>query len=76
MNFLRVINDILILAQSEKEKKLTVLYIGLFAVFVVLLVVDSYGAKKWASGKVLPKIIIYFLLIALVAFLVAYFTML
>ena len=76
MNFLSVVNDVLLLAQSAKEKKLTVLYIGLFAVFVVLLVVDSYGAKKWASGKILPKIIAYFLFVALIAFLVAYFTML
>ncbi|MBQ7579400.1 MAG: hypothetical protein IJT25_02590 [Clostridia bacterium] len=71
-----VISYILLLAQSVKEQKLTVLYIGLFAVFVVLLIVDSYGAKKWASGKILPKIFLYFLFIALVAFMVAYFTLL
>ena len=75
MNILSIINDVLLLAQSAKEKKLTVLYIGLFAVFVVLLVVDSYGSQKWASGKIIPKIVMYFLFIALIAFLVAYFTL-
>ena len=63
-----------LLAQTLKEKKLTVLYIGLFAVFIVLLVVDMYGAKNYAGGKVISKIIVYFLFIALVAFIVAYLT--
>lgn len=64
-----------LLAQTLKEKKLTVLYIGLFAVFVVLLVIDMYGKKAVAGGKIINKIIIYFLFIALIAFLVAYLTL-
>lgn len=62
-------------AQTLKERKLTVLYIGLFAVFVVLLLVDIYGQKKYAGGKVINKIIIYFVILALIAFIVAYLTM-
>lgn len=64
-----------LLAQTAKEKKLTVLYIGLFAVFVVLLVVDMYGKNAYAGGKIINKIIVYFLFIALIAFLVAYLTL-
>lgn len=64
-----------LLAQTLKERKLTVLYIGLFAVFIVLLLVDMYGQKKYAGGKVIGKIVVYFVVLALIAFVVAYLTM-
>ncbi len=72
LNFIELSN---LLAQTIKEKKLTVLYIGLFAVFIVLLVVDMYGKKSYTGGKIINKIVVYFLFIALIAFLVAYLTL-
>ncbi|MBQ7453341.1 MAG: hypothetical protein IJS68_03660 [Clostridia bacterium] len=76
MKMLSEIKNILfLLEQTEKEKKLTVLYVGLFALFVVLLVVDMYGKKKWANSKIVNRIIIAFFFILIIAFIVAYFVL-
>ena len=70
-----IINPVYLCAQTLKEQKLTMLYIGLFALFLVMMVVDMYASKKYSGGKVLNKILMYFLFVAIVAFIVAYFVM-
>ena len=62
-----------LLSQTEQEKRLTVVYIGVFLLFLTLLLVDMYAMKKWATNKTINKIILVLLIIAMVAFAVAYF---
>ena len=75
MNLFLIKNLFFLLEQTAQEKKLTVIYIGLFLAFVVFLIVDAYGLKKWTSNKTIFKIVLVFLIIAIVAFTVAYFVM-
>ena len=76
MNLLAAFNSLVyLLEQTAKEKKLTVVYIGVFMAFVAFLLIDAYGLKKWNSNKTIMKIVLVFLIIAIVAFTVAYFVM-
>ena len=52
---LRSVN--LLLEQTAHEKRLTVVYIGIFLGFVAFLLIDMYAMKKWASNKIINKII-------------------
>lgn len=72
-NLLGMIN--LLLAQTEQEKRLTVLYVSLFVFMLTLLVIDSVAKKKWISSKPLKKITWVLLFIALIALAVLYFVL-
>lgn len=72
-NLLEMIN--LLLAQTEQEKRLTVLYVSLFVFMLTLLVIDSVAKKKWISSKPLKKITWVLLFIALIALAVLYFVL-
>lgn len=72
-NFLGMIN--LILAQTEQEKRLTILYVSLFVFLLVFLVIDSDGQKKWISNGPLKKITWVLLIVGLVALAVLYFVL-
>lgn len=72
-NLLGTIN--LLLAQTEQEKRLTVLYVSLFVFMLTLLVIDSVAKKKWISSKPLKKITWVLLFIALIALAVLYFVL-
>lgn len=69
-----IMNLNILLAQTAQEKKLTVLYVSLFAFFCLLLVLDSRNGGKWISGnKTLGKIALVMMIIALIAMAVVYF---
>lgn len=72
-NILGMIN--LILAQTEQEKRLTVLYVSLFVFLLVFLVIDSGGQKKWISNGPLKKISWVLLILGLIALAVLYFVL-
>ena len=62
-----------LLAQTPQEKKLTFLYVSLFAFLCVMLFIDSRERKRIVDNKMLKKIVIVFLFIALIAMAVLYF---
>ena len=71
-NFLMNLN--MLLAQTSQQKKLTFLYVSLFAFLCLMLFIDSREEKKIVGGnKILKKIVIFMLFIALVAMAVLYF---
>ena len=70
-NFLFNIN--LLLAQTPREKELTVLYVSLFAFLCLMLFIDSRERKRIVDNKLLKKIVIVFLFIAIIAMAVVYF---
>ena len=71
-NFLMNLN--MLLAQTSQQKKLTFLYVSLFAFLCLMLFIDSREEKKLVGGnKILKKIVIFMLFIALVAMAVLYF---
>ena len=61
-----------ILAQTASEKKLTVLYLLLFMLFLFLLVLDARGKKKFA-GPVAYKIVLFLVFCVGIVLLVIYF---
>ena len=64
----------LLLAQTAQEKKLTVLYVSLFAFFCLILFLDGKNGGKWIGGnKTLTKIAFVIMIIALIAMAVVYF---
>ncbi len=64
----------MILAQTPQEKKLTVLYVSLFAFLCLMLWIDTRERKVLVGGnKLLAKIIIFMLFISLIAMAVLYF---
>ena len=66
----------ILLAQTPEEKKLTYLYVSLFAFLVVLLVIDAREGKKWVGGnKTLYKILLVALVLVIVALVVLYFVL-
>ena len=71
INFLSSLN--LLLAQTQEERKLTLLYVGLFVLLCLLLVIDAGALKKVGGPKVWKKIFIAFLIIGLVALAILYF---
>ena len=66
----------MLLAQTPQEKKLTFLYVGLFALLCLLLWMDTRERKAIVGGnKLLAKIIIFMLFISLLAMAVIYFVL-
>ena len=65
----------LLLAQTEQEKKLTMLYVGLFVFVMLLLVLDGRSTENWMSNKTLKWIAILFFFIAAIALIVLYFVL-
>ena len=64
------------LAQTEQEKRLTILYVCLFAFLLVMLIIDAREGKKWVGGnKLLYKILFVALVLALIAIVVLYFVL-
>lgn len=71
-----ILNLNILLAQTKSEKSLTILYVGLFAFLCLLLFMDSRDGKKIVGGnKILGKIIIFMLFIAIIGLAVAYFVL-
>lgn len=71
-----IFNLNLLLAQTPQEKRLTILYVSLFAFLVLMLVIDSREGKKWVGGnKILSKILIGALIIVLIVLVVLYFVL-
>ena len=69
-----IVNFNLLLAQTAQEKKLTVLYVSLFAFLCLILFLDSRGGGNFLGGnKTLGKIVFVILIIALIAMAVVYF---
>ena len=62
----------LVLAQTAAEKKLTVLYILLFGLFLMLLLMDARTKKEWTGPKIVKNTIIVLIFIAAVGLLIAY----
>ena len=65
----------LLLAQTPQEKKLTVLYVSLFAFLCLMLFMDSRERKRIVDNKMLKKIVIVMLFLALIAMAVVYFVL-
>ena len=65
----------ILLKQTEQEKKLTFLYVSLFAFLCVLLFMDSREKKSIIDNKLLKKIVIVMLFISLIAMAVLYFVL-
>ena len=70
-----ILNISLLLAQTEQEKKLTMLYVGLFVFLLMMLIVDSRGSQKWISNKTLKWITITFFIIAVIVLIILYFVL-
>ena len=70
------INMNLLLAQTAQERKLTILYVALFAFLCLLLFIDTKERKALVGGnKLLAKIVVAMLFIALAALAVLYFVL-
>lgn len=65
----------LLLKQTEQEKKLTFLYVSLFAFLCLMLFMDSREKKSIVDNNLLKKIVIVFLFISLIAMAVLYFVL-
>lgn len=69
-----IFNFNMLLAQTAQEKKLTILYVSLFAFFCLLLFLDGKNGGKWIGGnKTLTKIAFVIMILALIAMVVIYF---
>ena len=62
----------LFLAQTASEKKLTVLYILLFLLFLVLLFVDARTKKEVTGPKAVKTLIIILMFVAGICLIIAY----
>ena len=69
------LNINLLLAQTEQEKKLTMLYVGLFVFLLMMLIVDSRGSQNWISNKTLKWITITLFIIAVIVLIILYFVL-
>ena len=63
---------VIMLEQTTREKKLTFLYIGLFLIFLLMLILDARTKKEYTGPKALTKIILFFLFLASVGLIIAY----
>ena len=68
-----IFNMNLLLAQTQQEKNLTILYVSLFVFLCLMLVIDAGGLKKYNGPKVWKKIFIAFMFIGIVALAILYF---
>ena len=60
----------LLLSQTAKEKNLTLLYVGLFLFFLLMMVLDGQIGKKYTMDKQFGKIIIGMFLVVLIIFII------
>ena len=66
-------NFMIMLRQNAREKKLTFLYIGLFLLFLMMLILDARTKKHQFTGpKAVYNIIVFFLFLASVGLIIAY----
>jgi len=65
----------MLLAQTPQERRLTILYVSLFAFLCLWLFIDSREKKIYASNKTLKKIVIFMLFLALITLAVLYFVL-
>ena len=71
---LQLINTMsIILSQTAKEKNLTLLYVGLFLMFLLMMVLDSQIGKKWISNKFLSNVIIFLFIATIIILAILYF---
>lgn len=68
-----VLNFGLVLAQNDREKKLTVLYLTLFFLFLMLLLIDSRTKKEFTGPKVVKNTVIALIFITAIVLMIAYF---
>ena len=68
-----LMNIVLMLEQTARERKLTFLYIGLFIIFLMMLIVDARTKKNFTGPKVVYNIIVFFLFLASIGLIIAYF---
>lgn len=72
-NLLGMIN--LLLAQTEQEKRLTILYVSLFVFLMVLLIIDSVAKQKYIKSKPIKRVTWILLFLGLIALVVLYFVL-
>ncbi len=66
----------MLLAQTAQEKKLTLLYVGLFCFGLMMLVIDTQAGKRWVGdNKLLTKIIGVVFVIIIIVFIILYFVL-
>lgn len=65
----------LLLAQTEQEKRLTILYVSLFVFLMVLLIIDSVAKQKYIKSKPIKRVTWILLFIGLIALTVLYFVL-
>ncbi len=71
-----IVNFNILLAQTAQEKKLTAIYVCLFAFFVLVLFIDTRELKKWVGGNgTLKKIFAAAIVIVLIAMVVMFFVL-
>lgn len=71
---LQFINTLsIILSQTAKEKNLTLLYVGLFLFFLLLMVLDGQIKKTYTLNKFFGKLIIILFIAILIIFAILYF---
>ena len=71
-----LLNLNLLLAQTAQEKKLTLLYVSLFAFLCLLLFMDTRERKVLVGGnKTLAKIILVVLFLVMITLVVLYFVL-
>ncbi|MBQ3048278.1 MAG: hypothetical protein IJD48_04640 [Clostridia bacterium] len=63
----------ILLKQTEKQRNLTFLYVSLFALLCLMLFMDSRERKRIVDNKLLKKIVIVMLVIAIIAMAILYF---
>ena len=70
-----LLNLSLLLAQTEQERKLTVLYVSLFVFLLMMLIIDSRGGQKIMTNKTINKIVMVLFILAVIALIVLYFVL-
>ena len=57
-----IVNFNILLAQTAQEKKLTAIYVCLFAFFVLVLFIDTRELKKWVVIVLIAMVVMFFVL--------------
>lgn len=63
----------IMLAQTASEKKLTILYLLMFMLFLMLLLIDARTKKKYTGPKIVKNIILFLIFCVGIVLLVIYF---
>lgn len=66
-------SSLIMLSQTASERKLTYLYVALFALFLMLLLIDARTKKKWVSSGIVKNTVLFLLFLAAIGLLLAYF---